>query len=280
MSFNSFFESRGIDLQSVQPLSGGDINEVFKVGDSVYKINRADDFLGMFERESAGLKALSRGIRTPEVIDIGQFDNYQFLELEFIKKGAESAQFWLEFGQKLAKLHQNTEKRFGFDANNYIGSLHQSNQWKDSWETFLIEERLQPMIEMAVNSGEVNYIEAKVIEGFYNRINEIYPEERPALLHGDLWGGNFICSPDGPVLIDPAVYYGHREIDLGMMHLFGGFHDDLFDSYAEVFPLENKWRSRIKINQLYPLLVHVNLFGRGYWSQVSNILAPFAQQLK
>ena len=138
-------------------------------------------------------------------------------------------------------------------------------------------ERLQPMVEMAVNNGDVNFVEAKIFDKFYLRLNELLPIEKPAFIHGDLWGGNYLCSSEGsPVLIDPAIYYGHREMDIGMMHLFGGFEARLFDYYNEEFPLEKGWRNRIELNQLYPLMVHVNLFGRSYWSRVHNILRQFA----
>jgi fructosamine-3-kinase len=110
----------------------------------------------------------------------------------------------------------------------------------------------------------------------YSKLDSLIPHEVPALIHGDLWSGNYLVGEDGlPVLIDPAVYYGHREMDLGMMKLFGGFDQEVFDHYHANFPLENGWRDRIPLNQLYPLLVHVNLFGLGYVSQVSSALKRF-----
>ena len=241
-----------------------------------FKINHSVDFPEMFAREVEGLNALREGMRTPFVLDQGEYEELQFLELELINGGMKDLKFWISFGQELAQLHKISNEQFGFEKNNYIGSLRQSNNYKDKWEDFLIEERIQPQLEMAVNAGEINYVESKPFEHFYKRIAEIYPNEPPALLHGDLWGGNYICAENGdPVLIDPAVYYGHREIDLGMMHLFGGFDTRLYDEYQTVYPLEKNWRQRIEINQLYPLLVHVNLFGRSYWSRVKGIIDQF-----
>lgn len=263
-----------------EKLSGGDINEVFRLDDnketSVIKLNSKEDFPEMFTKEAAGLKVLSDTFLTPKVLQVGEHDKWQFLQIEYFKESAKNDSFWRIFGLNLAKTHQKTQKMYGFSESNFIGSLVQNNTLSSSWEAFLIEQRLSPMIEMAVNSGEVNYVEAKIIENFYKRINEIYPTENPALLHGDLWSGNYISSSQGPVLIDPAVYFGHREMDIGMMHLFGGFDANLFNSYNEIYPLEKDWKSRISVNQLYPLLVHVNLFGRSYWNQVSHILKPFS----
>lgn len=261
-------------------LQGGDVNQVFRItkneDEFVVKINSWADFPGMFQKEVDGLKSFSDIFRTPEIIKVSQHEQWQFLQMEFLPKTTIIDGFWSEFGQKLAKMHQMSSKSFGLDQSNFIGSLIQQNDFHDKWETFLIEQRLAPMIEMAVNSGEVNFVESKIIENYYKRINELYPSEPPALLHGDLWSGNFIASQKGPILIDPAVYFGHREMDLGMMHLFGGFELDLFDVYNDFYPLEKNWKSRIRINQLYPLLVHLNLFGRSYWNQVYDILKPFS----
>jgi len=264
----------------IEKLAGGDINDVFKVVDRdkefTLKVNSKADFPLMFEKEKVGLELLNSTFATPEVYRVGEYENHQFLELQYLPKSAKNESFWSDFADKLAKTHKKSEITFGFHENNFIGSLVQINDQKATWSDFLIECRLNPMIEMAVNAGEVNYVEAKIIEKFYSRVNEIYPKEMPALLHGDLWGGNYLSAQEGPVLIDPAVYYGHREMDLGMMHLFGGFDSELFEVYHEIYPLEKDWKSRIQCNQLYPLLVHVNLFGRSYWEQVHNILQKFA----
>lgn len=152
----------------------------------------------------------------------------------------------------------------------------QKNEQKKSWTEFLITQRLQPMLELAVNQGDVNYIEAKIFDSLFLKLDKLIPQEKPALLHGDLWPGNFLVGPaEEAVLIDPAVYYGHREMDLAMMHLFGGFPPKLFDAYNEIYPLEIGWQKRIELNQLYPLLVHVNLFGRSYWDRVKEIVERY-----
>lgn len=271
------FILKHLDVNAIKPLHGGDISSVFLINDkTVLKLNRSDEFPGMFEREKQGLELLARTFHTPEVIQIQSDANWQLLELSYIPPVIEPNEFWMDFGRQLALTHQQTTAQFGLDEDNYIGSLKQLNTRCEKWSDFLIQYRLQPMIEMAVNSGEVNYVEAKIIEYFYNRVEEIYPTEPPALIHGDLWSGNYLSGANGPVLIDPAVYYGNREMDIGMMHLFGGFNDLLFESYHEIYPLEKTWKSRIQYNQLYPLLVHLNLFGRSYWKKLHTILKEFA----
>lgn len=270
-------ESLGFDHIKATRLSGGDINEVFKIDGKIIKINRASDFPDMLAIEGNSLELLGQHFRTPKVLQTGSNSDFQFLEMEYIPSGNKTSEFWQKFGQSLAILHLQSSRSFGLDFDNYIGSLRQSNSQKQSWEEFLVLERLQPMVEMAVNNGDVNYVEAKVFDNFYLKINELLPKENPAFVHGDLWGGNYLCSSEGePVLLDPAIYYGHREMDIAMMHLFGGFESKLFDHYNEEFPLEKGWRNRIELNQLYPLMVHVNLFGRSYWTRVYNILRQFA----
>jgi fructosamine-3-kinase len=263
----------------ITELSGGDINQVYKVVKerkiSVVKINSKADFPLMFEKEARGLELLKMSITTPTIFKIQEHGAYQFLEIEYFEEITKNKSFWMDFGHKLAKTHQNSSKSFGLEYDNFIGSLVQMNAQKATWESFLIEMRLMPMIEMAVNSGEVNFVEAKIIEKFYKKINDLIPIEPASLIHGDLWSGNYIASKSGPVLIDPAVYYGHREIDLAMMKLFGGFDPLFFNAYNEVNSLEKGWESRVQYHQLYPLLVHLNLFGRSYWEQIQKILNVF-----
>ena len=264
---------------TITELSGGDINKVFKVSqeekNSVIKVNSKADFPLMFEKEAKGLDLLNTRIKCPKIIQVQELGEFQFLEIEYFQEIDKTNDFWIDFGHKLAKLHLKTSKLFGLDDSNFIGSLVQVNSKKATWESFFIEMRLMPMIEMAVNSGEVNFVEAKIIEKFYQKVNELIPKESAALLHGDLWSGNYLATDQGPVLIDPAVYYGHREMDLAMMKLFGGFDPLVFNAY-EVNPLEKAWESRVQYHQLYPLLVHLNLFGRSYWEKIEVVLKKFA----
>ncbi len=266
----------------VESLSGGDMNAVYKVTCKnrtvVVKLNDKNRFPSMFKKEANGLAALrnTETVTIPSTYKVSEIESYQYLVLDYIAAGQTSPLFWRTFGQQLAKLHQHSATHFGFDEDNYIGSLPQSNTKHNNWTDFVITERFMPMVAKAVDDTTISTAEAKQIEAIYMHCNELWPSEPAALIHGDLWSGNFLVdSTHNPVLIDPATYYGHREMDIGMMHLFGGFDDELFEAYHATFPLAAGWKKRLKYNKLYPLLVHLNLFGRSYLSSVLTITRPF-----
>lgn len=272
-------EENQLEIGQISALSGGDINEVFLLSSSaekyVVKLNKAEKFPGMFEAEKAGLEALAK----PEVIDVpkplatGKIGSYSYLLLEYRETGSKNSDFWESFGRQLARLHSNSAEKFGFSQDNYIGSLPQYNKNKTSASEFYISQRLEPQIEMAQNKG----YNLGNTDSFLKNTSSLIPEEAPALVHGDLWGGNFLVNASGmPCLIDPAVAYAPREMDLGMMKLFGGFDEKLFRSYKEEFPLEAGFEERIPLWQLYYLLVHLNLFGTGYLGQVTRIIGDFS----
>src|SRR5262249_25664960 len=148
----------------------------------------------------------------------------QLLILEWIETGKPSGGFWNDFAEKLSLIHRTTSDSFGLDHDNYIGSLFQSNRRSVSWITFFTECRIEPQLKMAIDSKNINPSAVAHFKRLYPKLSEIFPPEKPALLHGDLWSGNFMTGAEGLVrLIDPAVYFGHREMDLAMTKLFGGF---------------------------------------------------------
>lgn len=261
------------------PLSGGDINDVFLIETNsdklVVKVNSASAFPDMFEAEKEGLDALRKtnAIKIPEVFSVGSNNGITYLLLEYIPQRPESENFWEDFAEKMALLHQNTNKKFGFNNSNYIGSLPQSNEWCASAYEFYITQRLNPQFKMASVKG----YSFKNLSTFYKKLEEIIPEESASLIHGDLWNGNYIVDNHGQAcLIDPSVSYSHREMDIAMMHLFGGYSQILFNIYNEIFPLKEEWKSRLDIWQLYYLLVHLNLFGSSYYGSVEKILKKYA----
>ncbi|SDS12627.1 fructosamine kinase family protein [Gramella sp. MAR_2010_147] len=269
----------GKDLTKFSILTGGDINEVFLIecGSEkfVVKLNDSEKFPGMFEAEKTGLEELydASAIDIPEVLKTGKVSSKSYLLLEHKNAAPKISGFWEMFGEQLAKLHQQSSKSFGFRKDNYIGSLPQYNEHRDSAAEFYIDMRLQPQIEMAENKG----FQLNVKDSFYRNCENLIPSEPPALIHGDLWNGNYLVNAQGnPCLIDPAVTYAPREMDLGMMKLFGGFHENLFQTYNEIFPLQGNWEERISLWQLYYLLVHLNIFGAGYRSQVTAIIKRFS----
>ncbi|MFZ1692867.1 MAG: fructosamine kinase family protein, partial [Flavobacteriales bacterium] len=159
---------------------------------------------------------------------------------------------------------------------NYIGSLKQVNTPAADWPSFFIHQRLEPQLRMARDAKRVEAGMAFRFERLFAKLDQLITVEPPALLHGDLWSGNFICDANAqPVLIDPAVYYGHREMDIAMTKLFGGFDSGFYAAYNDAWPMERGWEERMDLCNLYPLLVHVNLFGGGYAAQVEAALRRF-----
>jgi protein-ribulosamine 3-kinase len=266
-------------LTSVDAISGGDINRAFRVrtqsGSYFLKYNDADRFPHMFETEALGLKLLKKtnAPRVPEVLAHGESGKHSWLLLEYIEPGSYAKSFWDDFGTELAQLHKNSADSFGLDHDNYIGSLPQSNKKHTSWNGFFIEERLEKQLEMARNKGLVDKSLIRSFDKLFKEIPSIFPSGPPSLVHGDLWSGNSMCDANGkPCIIDPAVYFGFREMDIGMSKLFGGFANRFYESYHEAFPLASGWQSRIEICNIYPLLVHLNLFGGGYLGSVKAIV--------
>jgi len=268
-----------ITINKITPLQGGDINQVFllncKEGDFVIKVNNASNFPNMFEVESRGLELLrnSDSFKIPKVHFIGIEDNNSYLLLQYLKEESKKTQSWNLFSQKLARLHKTKSDFFGLDHHNYIGSLPQFNNKESKASEFYINQRLIPQFKIASKNG----FHFSKLNNFYKNISNEIPNETPSLIHGDLWNGNYLVSDkQEPALIDPAVAFAPREMDFAMMKLFGGFSKDVFNNYNEIFPLECDWEGRILLWQLYYLLVHLNLFGSGYLSQVKDIIIKYS----
>ena len=271
-----------ISITRISSVSGGSINTCVRLetnkGDYFLKYNSADRFPGMFECERRGLDLLSQSntVSTPAQIASGVFENTSWLLLHFIHPGKRKAGYYENLGKALASLHRITSDSFGLDHDNYIGSLPQSNRQSANGIDFTIDQRLRPLVIMARGLNLLTSAEEKQFEALYKKLPDVLPGERPSLLHGDLWIGNVITGEDGEaLLIDPAVYYGYRETDLAMSMLFGGFYSAFYDAYNEAFPLQAGWEHRVRLFQLYPLLVHLNLFGSGYHNSVIAALKTF-----
>ena len=196
--------------------------------------------------------------------------------MENIHMTARKPDYWTMLGVKLTKLHSHKTNKFGLDHDNFIGSLAQSNKTHSDWVEFFITERLSKQIEISRNKEAISTATVKQFDHLYTRFENFFPKESPVLIHGDLWSGNLITDDfGGPCLIDPAVYYGHREIELSMTKLFGGFDNEFYRSYHEAMPLENGFEERVEVYNLYPLMVHVNLFGGHYLQEVEFILKRY-----
>lgn len=276
--------TRGIPtrIRQARPLSGGSINHAFLLetdaGRYFMKYNLADAYPGMFNLEARGLAILldAGELRVPVVIGCGEAGKYTYLLMEYLESAPKNSSFWEVFGHKLAALHKHSADRFGLDHDNYIGSLKQYNGRYSRWTDFFRDERLVVQMEMAARGGLLPARVKTAFERLFNRLDEIFPEEPPSLIHGDLWSGNYMVDDRGEAcIIDPAVYYGSREMDIGMSRLFGVFGTAFYEAYNEAWPMAPGWQQRIEVCNLYPLMVHVNLFGSGYLGSVESILSVY-----
>lgn len=272
------------DIQSIAPVSGGDINRAYHIQtlSAAYfvKINDVPDANRMFLAESSGLELMRSvpGVRAPRTFTIGQAHGEAFLLMEWlpISYGCNNGDDALErLGRMVARLHRYPSSRYGMNHDNFIGRLPQSNTVTMDWTTFFIRQRLQKQLDIAGH----DIVDAQLrnqFERLFDRLDSLYPNEPPALLHGDLWSGNYVITDPGqPVLIDPAVYYGNREVDIAMTTLFGGFSHRFYAAYHEAYPLQPDWKDRIDLWNLYPLLVHLNLFGISYLEAIQRNLKKY-----
>jgi protein-ribulosamine 3-kinase len=232
----------------------------------------------MFEQEAKGLTFLAeqRIFRVPSVIAFGATEDQQWLILEWVENGLPTKKFWKSFGECLAKLHLVSSDFFGLDTDNYMGALKQSNKKTAKWDQFFMTERLQPQVQLAMEKGFLENEQIIHFERLYQKLGEIFPSTKSSLLHGDLWSGNFICDQNSqPVLIDPAIYFGHPAMDTGMTELFGGFDKAFYQAYASHYPLISPFAEQRELCRLYPLLIHLNLFGLAYLPAIKKTIARF-----
>lgn len=257
------------------PIAGGDINQAFRVTDG-----QQDYFLkyhpqmtaAFFQAEVDGLAELAKVVRVPKVYKNGSFEDAAYLLMEWIEPGEGDQQ---DLARELGRIHRVKAKQFGYSTDNFMGLLPQRNTLSDNWWDFYFTNRLEVQIQLAnernrwTKRREEHYQRFK--KWVYQQWGEMTVE--PTLLHGDFWSGNTFFDLKGqPIFVDPAISYGHREMDIAMSQLFGGFRQEFIDAYQEIFPMRAGWQDRILIYQLYYLLVHLNIFGESYGDAVDRIL--------
>jgi fructosamine-3-kinase len=264
-------------IENRRSVSGGCINQGYALtgnGATYFvKINQASQ-VEMFVAEALGLKQIqtTQTIRVPQPICWGMADRASYLVLEWLEFGRGTTQSWEEMGRKLAAMHQaGGSDHFGWERNNTIGSTPQINHWTDNWAHFFAQERIGYQLRLAGRRGgnflDEEQVVAVVLEALADR------EPQPSLVHGDLWSGNVAVTTAGePVILDPATYYGDREVDLAMTELFGGFPAAFYRGYNQAFPLDEGYQQRKTIYNLYHVLNHFNLFGGGYGSQANQMI--------
>jgi fructosamine-3-kinase len=271
---------RPVRLTGRRRLGGGSISETTRIetsaGSFVVK-SHPNPPEGFFEAEAAGLAALRRAatrLVVPRVI-LCATAPLPLLVLEDLGAGAPADDFDQVLGAGLAEVHRAGSDRYGFDRGTFCGTTPQSNGWRTGWVPFYADARLLPQIRAARDAGRLAPGDAERLNTLVARLDRWIadPSDGPSLIHGDLWTGNAHVTGGGrPALLDPSVSYAHREAELGMMTLFGGFPPDVFSAYDEAFPLEPGWRERNPLYQLYHLLNHLNLFGGGYRHAVMTVV--------
>ena len=260
-------------------VTGGSINECYcwpaAAGAMFVKV-APPEARAMFAAEAAGLAELERAhaVRVPRVLASGHTQRAAFLALEWIEVGVPGPDCEARLGRELAALHAVTAPRFGWVRDNTIGRTPQANLWTADWVEFVRERRLRPQLKLAHANGFGALLGAPG-ERLLQALPRLLAGHRPAasLLHGDLWGGNWLLSMAGePVIFDPAVYYGDREADLAMTRLFGGFGGAFYRAYQAAAPLGAGAPARAELYNLYHVLNHANLFGGGYAGQARTLI--------
>lgn len=275
MEITGILKQLPYEIYSYQPVVGGDINHSFHL-----RSDAQDFFLkvhphmpvSFFRAEMLGLEKLSEKVKVPQVFEVGEYAGASFLLMEWIQPGSGNQ---ADAGRQLARLHGCTEQQFGFFEDNYMGILPQRNTWHESWWDFFIKERIRVQVKLAEEGNRWNAWREQRLQSLLERFYQENHEKIivPSLLHGDMWSGNLLFTETGvPVFLDPAAYYGDREMDLAMVNLFGGFRSDFLAGYQEYLPLAPDWRKRQPVYQLYYLLAHLNMFGESYGQAVDQIL--------
>lgn len=274
----------GFRIKHSLPVVGGCISHALKLntthGAFFLKWNAScpDD---LFVREAECLNALRKnagdGLLVPEVLLATENGSLPgFILMDYLEPGSVPKQDE-KLGYGLAHLHRESGDKFGFSHNNYCGLTPQQNDWSDSWPAFFAENRLAYLVRLIRDNRGISSADQKVYEMLIGKLPQLLPARSvPALIHGDLWSGNYLYTSRGPALIDPASYYADREMELSIMTLFGGFSNRTWQAYQESYPLENGWKERVQLYQLYHILNHYYLFGGHYWHQALLIAKKFS----
>lgn len=273
------------NIKSISPVSGGDVNEAFQIEttDEYYFLlvqrNRKSSF---FAAEIAGLELFEEAdITAPRVINSGEIEGDAYLILTYLDEGRSGSQEAL--GKLVAQMHsqQQTDGKFGFDLPYEGGDISFDNSWTDDWSTLFVERRLDHLKDTLVEQGLWSEDDATQYESVRAVIMEALEQHqsKPSLLHGDLWGGNYMFLTDGsPALFDPAPLYGDREFDLGITTVFGGFTEEFYDEYDKYYPLNKGVEQRLEFYRLYLLMVHLVKFGDMYAGSVKRSMKQILAQ--
>ncbi len=278
--FHAF--GKDLEVQNVLFESGGCINMSVKVetdlGSYFIKWNELEQ-KDLFEREVSGLELLrgKSSLIIPEVISHGVVKEKTYLVMEYLEQVADDPKTQEKLGEGLAELHSHSSEYSGLKESNFIGKLPQNNEFCTNWVDFFKEKRLGVQLGLAIYENRVEQDFVDQFKRFLDALPNIIPDSKPVLLHGDLWNGNTMSTVNGPAVFDPAVYYGAAEMDLAMTKLFGGFSSSFYEGYQANGQLSPDFNELVDVYNLYPLMVHVNLFGAdsGYLGSVKRIISRY-----
>ena len=276
----------GTTIKSSYATGGGSINQTQVLeltnGERVFMKQNSNPPTDFFLAEVKGLRLLTKakkGPRIPKPIALQSGPRPTFLIMEYLESSNESKNFSDGLARKLAELHRISQDHFGLDHDNFIGSTPQKNNLEKDGIIFFRDHRIQFQRQLAQKAGLLPVSIDKKIDSLCENLNRFLDAsgERPALIHGDLWSGNYFPDSNGnPCIFDPAVYYGLREADIAMTELFGRLPERFYDAYHEAFPMNHGYHERKDLYNLYHLLNHLNLFGSSYLSSVQKIVNRFS----
>ena len=276
----------GTTIKSSYATGGGSINQTQVLeltnGERVFMKQNSNPPTDFFLAEVKGLRLLTKakkGPRIPKPIALQSGPRPTFLIMEYLESSNENKNFSDGLARKLAELHRISQDHFGLDHDNFIGSTPQKNNLEKDGIIFFRDHRIQFQRQLAQKAGLLPVSIDKKIDSLCENLNRFLDTsgERPALMHGDLWSGNYFPDSNGnPCIFDPAVYYGLREADIAMTELFGRLPERFYDAYHEAFPMNHGYHERKDLYNLYHLLNHLNLFGSSYLSSVQKIVNRFS----
>ena len=232
----------------------------------------------MFKKEADGINLLynTNTVPVPKVIGSGEIKGIGYFLMDFIHEGVSSHNTWVNFAENLFHLHQVSNFAFGLDYNNYIGTLTQENEYHEDWVGFFIEKRLYPQFRIALDNLKLTLTHEQKFSKLCDKIPSILTNDKPSLLHGDLWSGNVMVNQSSEVAIyDPAIYFGHHEMEIAYTRLFGTFREEFYTTYFSLANTPKGFYEREQVYNLYPMLVHLNLFGEGYLPGVEYVFNQF-----
>jgi fructosamine-3-kinase len=278
----SLLEEKLGPVQEFKPVAGGDISKAYHLSTSFgryfVKILEASEAFDIFLLEKLSLEMIADTgtIKTPEIHFVDRLRNLSFLVMDFIESKTPNQKDYQQLGAQLAQMHQVRQTSYGWEQDNFIGTLQQSNKLHDEWPGFYVQERLQPQIQLAHSKRLLSSSDVPIIEQLHQTCKTHLQPAYPSLIHGDLWGGNFLIDTDStPYLIDPATYFGHHYVDIAMSQLFGGFDVSFYAAYYEESIYPPISQEQKDLYQLYYLLVHLNLFGTSYHASVQRIIQKY-----